>query len=545
MTFFRSFNLWPSLILVSWLVLLTGCGERRLPVEHASERGLLLVGNGAEPRDLDPQVTTSLSAFRIHTALFEGLVTLRGPELTPGPGVATHWEVSEDGFMYTFHLRKDARWSNGEPVTAEDFRFSYQRILSPDFGAEYANLLYPLKNAEAIHNAELPATSLGVRVIDTHTLALDLNRPVPYFLSLLAHPVWYPVHPATILKHGRKDEGGTQWTRPGNLVSNGPFQLKTWSLNEYIELGRNPHYHSAGDVALAGIRYLRYSDENTEERAFLRGQLHVTYTVPPGSVAHWLSGHHDVVRLDPDLGTYYYAFNTTVPPLDKPLVRQALSLAIDRETIVTSIRQRNERMAHSFTPPGIGDYVEPKGIQSNWQLARQRLAEAGFPEGKGFPELELIYNESETHRLIAEAVQQMWQRELGIRITLRNVEWKTLLERRKLKDFQILRAGWIGDYLDPETFLSLWHSNSGNNHSGWSHARYDALLDEAATTIDAPRRYALMAEAESILLELGPIAPIFHYNRMFLKRPELQGWHPNFIDYRRWQDIRLEPKPEP
>lgn len=521
---------------------LGGCGKRVTPVEQAAARGELLVGLGAEPQDLDPQVSTGVGAARLHYALFEGLVVLEGPDLRPSPGVASHWEVSGDGLRYTFHLRPQARWSNGEPVTAHDFVFSYRRMLTPGFGAENAYMLHELRGAEAFHNgSETDFATVGVKALADHTLELELHRPVPYFLSLLAHPSWYPVHPGTILRFGSAEQRGTRWTRPGNHVSNGPFQLEDWSLAAEIVLERNPHYWDADSVSLRTLRFFPIVNPNTEERAFRTGQLHVTYQVPLSRVAELLADQAPELRADPDLGTYYYAFNTRVPPLNDARVRQALSLAIDRQVIVEKIRQRGEAVARGFVPPGTAGYTGPGTVAENVAQARELLAQAGFPGGAGLPELELLYNESETHRLIAEAVQARWQEVLGVRISLRNMEWKALLEARRRGAFQILRAGWIGDYNDPQTFLGLWTGVSGNNHTGWQNATYDALLSAAGQSQDRAQRFELFREAEALLLAEAPLAPVFHYNRVYLLRPEVEGWLPNVLDYRRWQGISLAP----
>jgi oligopeptide transport system substrate-binding protein len=482
-----------------------------------------------------------MSSYRIHTALFEGLVTLRGEALKPSPGVAEAWAFTEDGLSVEFQLRADARWSDGEPVTAEDFVFSYRRILSPQFGAQNANLLYLIKGAEAYHQG-LSGQLSGVRALGPQRLQIDLERQTPYFLSLLAHPSWYPVPRHVVMQHGQAHQLGSKWTRPGNHVSNGPFRLLEWRLGEVVAVEQNPFYHDHEQVGLKGIRFLPIVDQNTEERAFLAGQLHLTYTVPQSRVPHWLGtegASRAFLQNESDLGTYYYAFNVREAPLDDLRVRRALHLALDKEQLTRDVRQRGELVAHSFTPPGVAGYSPPRAAAYAPEQARELLAQAGYPYGEGFPVLTLLYNESDTHRKLAETAQAIWKQQLGISVELQSIEWKALLQRRQRGEFQILRAGWIGDYNDPETFLSLMHSQGTNNHSGWGHDEYDRWLERAASATSPHQRFLALATAEAILLREAPLSPVFHYNRLFLKHPDVQGWTANVLGYRRWQDLWL------
>jgi oligopeptide transport system substrate-binding protein len=521
-------------------LLLSACGGRTTPVDRANAEKILLIGNGAEPKDLDPQITTGAGEAVIHQALFEGLVTLDPATLDPIPGVAEAWTLSEDGRTYTFHLRPDARWSNGDPVTADDFAFAYQRMLSPRLGAEYAYNLYYLKNARAYHRGDTDDFStVGVSAPDPHTLVLELDNPTPFFLTLLNHPSWFPVHAPTVLAHGAIDQIGNRWTRAGSHVGNGPFRLKRWNVNEVVEVERNPYYWDAETVRLNGIRFYPIVDQNTEERAFRAGQLHMTYTLPLSKLPAYERSGSPMLRLDPDLGTYYFLFNTTRGALADPKVRRALSLAIDREAISHGIRQRGEEAATHFTPPDIHGYTPPSLHHYDPEKARRLLAEAGYPGGQGFPVFELLYNTSEAHRPIAEAVQAMWRKELGIDLRLRNQEWRVFLDSRSRSEFDILRGGWLGDYYDPNTFLDLFTSDSTNNNSGWTHPDYDRLIAEAARTSDEEKRQALFFEAETLLLEDAVIAPVFFYNRAYLMRPEVEGWPPNALNHRLFKQVGL------
>lgn len=515
------------------IVLLIGCSDSLEKAETLS------VGIGAEPSDLDPQITTSVAAARISESLFEGLVTLDSATLEPLPGVARMWESSADGRSWIFHLRP-ASWSDGVPLTAADFVFSFKRFLSPALGSEYAYMLFPIRNAEAFNKGEIDFDAVGIRSPSPDTLEIELEHPVPYFLSLLARPFASPVPRHVIERFGDPNIRGTRWTRTGNHVSNGPFRLRKWSLAEFVEVERNPHYFDAKNVKLDRIRFWSIVDQNTEERAFLTNQLQATYTIPQGKVAEWIRSGDPRLRVDPELGTYYFALNVRVPPLGDTRVRRALALAMDREAIAAKVRQRGETAAQSFTPPGTAGYSPPRALQHHPGEARELLAQAGFPDGQGFPELTLLFNESDTHRNIAEAVQAMWKDNLDIQVNLQSIEWKALLQERKLRNFEILRAGWIGDFNDPATFLKLWTSDSANNHSGWSNARYDELIEHSTRESNPTKRFEIFSDAESILLDELPILPVFHYNRIFLIDPKLLGWDPNLIGYCRWKQIHFQ-----
>ncbi len=529
------------LFVISALCLSNACRKRVTPVEVGNTQQILLFGNGTDPEDLDPQVTTGLPEHHIHMALFEGLVNSDPEDLHPIPGVAERWEISDDGLRYTFYLRSDARWSNGDPVTAEDFVFSYRRMLTPGFGAEYAYMLYVVKNAELYHQGKLTEFSkVGFEALDPATLRISLKAPTPYFLSLINHNSWYPVNPSTILKFGPMDRRGTRWTRPGNHVGNGPFILDIWNLGDVVVVKKNPHYWDAERVKLKEIRFYAIENQITEERNFRSGQLHVTNTVNLNSMERLRRERPDHLQLHAWLGTYYYLLNTNVPPLDQQKVRLALNLAIDRSAIVENITQGGQLPAYHFTPPNTAGYTARARLSEDDELARKLLAEAGYPNGEGFPALPLLYNTSEAHRPIAEAIQDMWKRNLNIEVTLENQEWKVYLASRSNGDFAIARAGWIGDYNDPNTFLDLLTSTSGNNHSGWSHTDYDSLIERASLTLDPAERYELFQQAESILVDQLPIIPIYFYVRTYLKQPSVRSWHPNILDQHPYKFVYLE-----
>ena len=529
------------LVLISVVCLSTACRKRVTPVEVGNTQQILLIGNGADPEDLDPQVTTGLPEHHIHMALFEGLVNSDPEDLHPIPGVAERWEISDDGLRYTFYLRSDARWSNGDPVTAQDFLFSYRRMLTPGFGAEYAYMLYVVKNAELYHQGKLTDFSkVGFEALDTRTLRISLKAPTPYFLSLINHNSWYPVNPSTILRFGPMDRRGTRWTRPGNHVGNGPFILEDWNFGDVVVVKKNPHYWDSERVTLKEIRFYAIENQITEERNFRSGQLHLTSTVNLNSMERLRRERPDHLQLHAWLGTYYYLLNTKVPPLDQQKVRLALNLAIDRSAIVENITQGGQLPAYHFTPPNTAGYTARARLSEDDELARKLLAEAGYPNGEGFPALPLLYNTSEAHRPIAEAIQDMWKRNLNIEVTLENQEWKVYLQSRRNGDFAIARAGWIGDYNDPNTFLDLLTSTSGINDSGWSHPDYDSLIARAGRTLDPAERYELFQQAESILIDQLPIIPIYFSVRTYLKQPSVRSWHPNILDQHPYKFVYLE-----
>ncbi len=520
--------------------LAAGCGPAETQVERGVREQVLYVGAGAEAASLDPHLVTGVTEHYILLALFEGLVTRDPATLEIRPGVARNWKVSPDGRRHTFYLDPTARWSNGDPVTAGDFLFAFRRILSPELGAPYAYMLYAMRGARAYHRGEVDDfAQVGASAPDESTLVIELESPTPYFLSLLTHYTWWPVHPPTVLAHGDMTDRISDWTRPGNLVGNGPFRLDSWRLSDRIVVAKNPLHRTADEVRLNAIHFLSIQGD-AEERAFRAGFLHLTSTVPIHRIDWYRKHRPEAVRFDTYLGTYYYSFNTRVPPLDDVRVRRALAYAVDREELTRHVLRAGQKPAGHFTPPNTAGYNAEARFPYDPGLARDLLAEAGFPGGKGFPRLELLYNTSESHRALALAVQQMWKRELGIEITLHNQEWKAYLATREAGDFEIMRAGWIGDYDDPHTFLSLLTSDSGNNHSGWSDPRYDALIAESQTTADNSARHALFQQAEARLLEEMPVIPLYFYVRSLLIHESVRGWHPNLLDYHPYQGVWLE-----
>ena len=367
---------------------------------------------------------------------------------------------------------------------------------------------------------------------------------MPYFLSLLNHYSWWPVHLPTIARHGDPYQRNNRWTRPGNFVGNGPFVLARWDVGNVIVVKKNPLYWNAASVKLSEVRFYPIESIDTEERSFRSGQLHLTYEVPQSKISVYRRDSPQLLRIDPYLGAYFYRINTTRPQFRDKRVRQALAMAIDRKTIVENITRGGQLPAYYFTPPDTVGYTSRSAIRYDPEGARQLLAQAGYPGGKGFPPFDILYNTSESHKSVAEAIQQMWKRELGIDARLLNQEWKVYLDTEKRKDYDVSRAGWIGDYADPSTFLETFLAESGNNRTGWTNAEYDRLLKEASRLGDQQTRYELFQKAEAIFLDEMPVIPIYHYTRVYLLRPEVRGWNATILDHHPYPYVWLAPRPE-
>ena len=519
-----------------------GCLKRESAVQRGNRDQVLHRGMGADPADLDPHTATNIAEIDVTSALFEGLVAEDPLDLHPVPGVAARWDISSDLLTYTFYLRPDARWSNGRPVIATDFLASWRRVLTPSLAAENAGMLYVVQGAEAFHKgATSDFAQVGATAIDARTLRVVLEHPTPYFLSLLTHPAWLPVPIATIQAHGEAYTRGNGWTRPGRHVGNGAFALKEWRPNDKIVLEKSPTYWDAARVRLTAIHFYPIESVEAEERSFRTGQLHITYGLPFAKVDAYRRNSPALLRTDPFLNTYFFRLNVRQPTLANEKIRRALALAVDRKAIAEKLLHGGQKPATTVTPPGLLGYTPPAGTPSDPTAARALLAEAGFPGGKGLPNIELLHNTSANNRLIAEAVQEMWRRELGIDVTLLNQEYKVVLAERRAGRFQILLGDWVGDYLDPTTFLDLWRSDSGNNHTGWGNAEYDALLFSAARTADAATRAQLLQKAEALMLAAAPIVPIYANTHVFLVQPSVRGWHPTLLDHHPYKHVWLEP----
>jgi oligopeptide transport system substrate-binding protein len=538
---------------ISLLSAFAACSPRESPVLRGNRDQILHRSIGGDVATLDPHLAVNIAEVDLATALFEGLVTEDPTDLHPVPGVAESWDVSPDALTYTFHLRADARWSDNSPVTAADFVAAWRRVLTPSLAADNASLLYVLQGAEAFHKgAATDFSTVGVTAPDPHTLRVTLDHPVAYFLSLLTHPAWLPVKLDAIARYGSPYERGTAWARPGRLVGNGAFTLKSWQPNQLIALEKSETYWDRAHVRLHGIRIYPIDSRDTEERMFRSGQLHVTYALPASKIETYRQDSPQFLRTDPYLNTYFLRLNLHTAALGDVRVRRALSLAIDRAAITEKILRGSQQPATALTPPGLPNYTPPPSEDPSHsshptyqsyspEFARQLLTDAGYPAGKGFPPLELLYNTSDLLRPIAETLQEMWRRELGIEVNLVNQELKVVQSERRSGQYQLLLSDWVGDYLDPLTFLDILRSDSGNNYTGWSDARYDSLLFAAARNTAPPARAAQLRDAESLMLAAAPIIPLYYNTHTFLLQPSVHGWHPTLLDHHPYKSVWLEP----
>lgn len=517
-----------------------GCTKRSSPVEAGVRTQTLLIGNGAEPADLDPAAATAYTEMNLVMALFEGLTFIDEQTTQPVPAVAERWEPSADGLTWTFHLRPDAQWSNGDPVTADDFVQSYRRMVSPALGFGNASYLFPLKNAEAINSGKLTdVTQLGCRAVDAHTLVLTLAQPTPHLPLLTALTQWYPINPRVLQPFGGLSHRGTAWTRSGNLVGNGAFALTEWTPNSRVVVVRNPRYWNAAQTTLQRIEFFPIEKADAEERSFRAGQLHVTFSLPVSRVATWRAQDSGRLRTDPFLQTVFIAFNTQQPPFNDPRVRRAFALAIDRAAIARTALGGSYAPAFAATPPGTGGYTARARIDLDQVQAKALLAAAGFPSGSSLPKLTLQVRNDEVQPTVAEALQAMWQQTLGVRVEIARIEEKTWLQNQQTHQYTLSTFGWVGDFPDPLTFLGLFTTESGNNWTGWSDSRYDALIAQAAADPDHVRRLETFQQAEALLLEAAPVTPVFHGAQTFLIQPTVHGWVPALLGSRRYQRIRL------
>jgi len=511
--------------------LLTGVTALALCLASSVSAATYMRGNDGNPETLDQHKTSTVAEANILRDLYEGLVTQDNTGAVI-PGVATEWDISEDGTVYTFTLRDDAKWSNGDAVTAEDFVYSLRRIMTPETGAKYANILFPIENAEAVNTGDKKPGEMGVRAVDDTTLEITLAQPTPFFMELLTHQTGLPVHRATVEEHG------ADFVQPDNMVSNGAYTLSVNALNDRITLTKNANFHDAANVAIEEVSYLPFEDRATCVRGWEAGEVHSCSDLPAEDIARLREEHGDATRVAPYLGTYYYALNHEDETLSDPGVRRALSMLVDREFLAEEIFQGTMVPAVSFVPPGIGNYaggspeVDYFGMSmlDREDEAAELLAAAGITPDTPVT-LELAYNTSENHKNAATAIADMWST-FGV-----NIEYNVrdasahYAHLRDKGDFDVARAGWIGDYSDPQNFLFMVESdNDGFNYARYDNPDYDRLMDEAAAETDLEKRAGLLREAEGMFMADLPFIPLAYYSSRSLVSPKLSGWEDNLLN---------------
>ncbi len=521
----------PASVAVAALVLaLGGCSSDSSgppsPPPSAAGGATFAFAQGPEPRSLDPAVVTDTYSGFIAANLFEGLLVW-----SPGadrllPGMAAAHQVSSDGLTWTFQLRAGATWSNGDPVTAADFVIAWRRVLNPDTGSDYASLLFPIEGAEDLYDGRSrDATTLGVEALDSHTLLVELRSPTPYFDAIVAHHVAAPVNARALKRHGK------QWTRPGKIVVNGPFTLESWTPGEKLVLARNPYYHSAAAVKLARVEALVEDDPKRVLELYESGAIqwtgHAGGLLPQDRMAELIT--RPDAHLQAQLGTAWYNLNTSAPPLDDARVRRALSLALDRAEL-TRVLGPDGVPTERFVPGGMPGYPAPEAPEADADAARRLLAEAGFPGGEGFPNLELAVDSRSVHEAVARTVAGIWKRELGIEVSVYTREFGAHSDAVEAGTYQIARGGWQGDYPDPSNFLELLVAGHSLNHTGWADVGYSALVEEAAAVEDSEVRLRMLSKAEAILLSERPILPLFHFGSVTLIKPHVRGFVDNALD---------------
>ncbi len=502
---------------------------------ESSEADTLKVLNynlGADPKTLDPGLNSAIDGSHILNNTFEALTREIGGEIKPA--MAERYEVSEDGLVYTFHLR-DAKWSDGQPVTAQDFEFAWQRAIKVETAAPYASHFFYIKNAQNFYEGNGSLEDVGIKAVDEKTFQVTLEAPTPYFLSLITRPAFMPVRKEII------ESGDESWFfKKETAISNGPFVLESYATGDKIVLKKNSNYWNADSVQIDQINCLMIVESSTSLTAFQAGNLDIINNIPTQEITRLLS-EDDSFYILPKMGTYYLQFNMNVDALKDVRVRKALSLALDRKSITENVMKGGEIPATGFNPVGLKDsqgndfnttagdyYINVDG--GNVEEAQKLLAEAGYPNGEGFPQLTALYNTSESHKAVFEVIQEAWKQNLGINIELANQEWAVFQSNRVAHNFEIARGGYIGDYPDPVGLLELLAEDSSNNHPDWHNQEFNELINKSRFA-SGSERDAYIYRAEEILMEDAPIAPIFYYTDPLMVNERVSGWEKNSMSY--------------
>lgn len=491
----------------------------------------LSVNVGPEPETIDPALNTAVDGGTLINHAFEGLMAL-DEEGVPVEAQAEKYEISEDGLTYTFTLRDDIKWTDGEPVEAEDFVYAWKRAVDPLTASDYSYMFDVIVGVADILNDVDGASvdDIAVKALDEKTVEVKLVAPTPYFLELCAFPTYMPV---------RKDvvDGNDSWaTDPATYISNGAYKLKSWAHDSEMIYVKNENYYGADKLGPDEIKFVLMADQNAILSAFQNGEILFADDMPQNEIDAWRDSEE--FYLQGQLGTYFVVFNTKEEPFDDPKVREALSLAIDRNFIVEQIGKAGQQPAGAFVPTGLSDVdpeqefrtvggeyysVASEDYEKNLEKAKKLLAEAGYPDGKGFPKIEYMYNDGSGHGEIGEALQNMWKEGLGLETELAMQEWAVFIETRNSGNFEVARHGWLGDYNDPISFLDMWTTTSGNNDADWSNAEYDKLITGIKSSSDRAERMTMMHKAEDILMAEMPVAPIYYYVDIYLQSSKLEG----------------------
>ncbi len=515
--------------------------------ETTSNGNNIAVCLASEPQTIDPALNSAVDGAVMLNHFFEGLVKWvddgEGNAIT-APGQAESWEKvnNDDGTVtYTLKLRDGIKWSDGKDVTAGDFEYSWKRLANPETAADYCYMIDMVQNYAGIANSEADPDTLGIKAIDDKTLEIVLSYDCPYFEEIMAFPATFPVRQDIV-------EGNDEWTYDvATYVSNGPYKMKEWSHNAYILTEKNENYYDYANLGPDTIRFTLLDDANAMLAAYKSGELDFIEELPPDEMANYLASGELIVA--DYIGTYYVCFNVEDEIFSDPLIRKAFSLAIDRNYIVDNVSQAGEVPATGYVPAGVNDAAGPSGddfrtvggeyysvaeadYEKNCEEARALLAEAGYPNGEGFPTVEYMYNTNDKHKAIGEALQNMWQEQLGVTVNLSNQDWNVFLESRKQGDYQIARNGWIADYNDPCSFLDMWYTGGGNNDAQYSNKDYDAKIDAAKATAVAEDRMKAFHEAEDILIEQDNVlAPVYFYTQPYMIKDDIEGMYYTPLGY--------------
>ncbi|MCL2159419.1 MAG: peptide ABC transporter substrate-binding protein [Oscillospiraceae bacterium] len=519
------------------LAMLLGLGTSGCGILGSAAKGEFVAWVGSSPETLDPCMNSAADGATYLVHLFQGLFRYKWDGSGVEAGDAESYTISDDGLVWTFKLRNNIKWSDGEAVTAKDYEYSWKRVCDPEVAGPYAwDLAEFILNGVESLEGECSIDDVGVKAIDERTFEVTLSGPCPFFDQVAVFPVLYPVRQDIIEEYGEN-----WWIKAENYISNGPYTMTSFVLDEIMTFEINENYYDKNKIKAATISWKFYQEDTQALTAFRAGELDIGNGCPPVEIP--ALAEEGVLASRPLLGTYYLSYNCERAPFDNALVRKALTLAIDRDYIATTVMQGTFMPATSMVGSGFGDVDQAKDFRemggeyisldyaANIELAKAALAEAGYPDGVGFPTIEYMYNPSSTHQSVAEVIAKMWEEVLGIKTELVSQEWNVFLETRRVGNYQVARDGWLSDWNDASSMLGLFTSNSGNNNSQYKNAQFDAYMAEAGSTNDRAKRIAAMHNAEEILMNDWPCGPIMLYAQNYIVSKDLKNWHENALGY--------------